>query len=56
VLGQLFPGQVSVWRTESDSSDGAPPVGLPYVVFAGNVGDEHSLRDAVLTLRGERVA
>lgn len=51
VLGQLFPGIVSVWRAETvDPSD--PLTGLPYVVFAGNVGDETTLRDAVLRLRG----
>lgn len=67
VLGQLFPGIVSVWRNEpatdaatDDAIDDAaerpaspgPLSGLPYVVFAGNVGDETTLRDAVLTLRG----
>jgi hypothetical protein len=71
VLGQLFPGIVSVWRNEpatDDATDAAidaaiddaaerpaslgPLSGLPYVVFAGNVGDETTLRDAVLTLRG----
>ena len=56
VLGQLLPGQVSVWRSEGES--GRPGVtdrlaGLPYVVFAGNVGDEDSLRDSVWTLRGD---
>jgi len=63
VLGQLFPGIVSVWRTEpradTTSDDGAgddPLVGLPYVVFAGNVGDESTLREAVLTLRGHEYA
>jgi uncharacterized protein YgbK (DUF1537 family) len=51
VLGQLFEGIVSVWRNESGAADEAL-VGLPYVVFAGNVGDETTLRDAVLALRG----
>jgi uncharacterized protein YgbK (DUF1537 family) len=46
VLGQLFPGVVSVWITE----------GLPYVVFAGNVGDDTSLAKAVDILRGDRDA
>jgi len=56
VLGQLFAGIVSVWRaepggsTEGGATDTAP-AGLPYVVFAGNVGDESSLRDAVVILR-----
>ncbi len=50
VLGQLFEGIVSVWRNEpvGDDDDLA---GLPYVVFAGNVGDETTLRAAVATLR-----
>jgi uncharacterized protein YgbK (DUF1537 family) len=40
VLGQLLPGMVSVLRPV----DAAPEaVGTPYVVFAGNVGDETTL-------------
>ena len=40
VLGQLFPGLVSVFRP----LDAAPEaVGTLYVVFAGNVGDETTL-------------
>lgn len=50
VLGQLFPGIVSAWRHEG--GDGDTLVGLPYVVFAGNVGDESTLADAVSLLRG----
>jgi uncharacterized protein YgbK (DUF1537 family) len=48
VLGQLFPGQVSVFRPVE-----APPevVGVPYVVFAGNVGDEDTLADVVARFR-----
>ncbi|UOE45745.1 four-carbon acid sugar kinase family protein [Agromyces larvae] len=41
VLGQLFPGMVSVWADRAQGS------GLPYVVFAGNVGDDDALADAV---------
>ncbi|HEY0804006.1 MAG TPA: four-carbon acid sugar kinase family protein [Pseudonocardiaceae bacterium] len=48
VLGQLFPGMVSVWRT----ADGEADAGLPFVVFAGNVGDTSALADAVTLLRG----
>lgn len=48
VLGQLFPGIVSVWV----SDDGDDLAGLPYVVFAGNVGDDDSLVQAVRVLRG----
>lgn len=45
VLGQLFPGQVSVWRLE----DG-PYQGLPYVVFPGNVGGVETLAAALARL------
>jgi uncharacterized protein YgbK (DUF1537 family) len=47
VLGQLFPGQVSVWRLHDVRC--AP---LPYVVFPGNVGDDEALADAVARLKG----
>jgi uncharacterized protein YgbK (DUF1537 family) len=44
VLGQLFPGLVSVFRP----LDAAPEaVGTPYVVFAGNVGDETTLATVI---------
>ncbi|HYS34849.1 MAG TPA: four-carbon acid sugar kinase family protein [Pseudonocardiaceae bacterium] len=49
VLGQLFPGMVSVWLT----ADGEADAGLPFVVFAGNVGDTSALADAVTLLRGQ---
>ncbi|HEX4831104.1 MAG TPA: four-carbon acid sugar kinase family protein [Trebonia sp.] len=44
--GTLLPGIVSVW----DPVDSRVP-GTPYVVFAGNVGDEGSLAAAVTALR-----
>ena len=50
VLGQLFPGKVSVWRLGADS---VRP-GLRYVVFAGNIGDERSLRDALDLVKGSQ--
>jgi uncharacterized protein YgbK (DUF1537 family) len=50
VVGQLFPGIVSVWVHEG-GSDGDLK-GLPYVVFAGNVGDESTLAAAVRIMRG----
>ncbi|TFC85435.1 hypothetical protein E3T24_08430 [Cryobacterium sp. TmT2-59] len=50
VLGQMFPGIVSVWVHEGGNSRGLK--GLPYVVFAGNVGDEATLAEAVRILRG----
>ena len=44
VLGQLFPGLVSVLLP----LDAAPEaVGTPYVVFAGNVGDETTLASVI---------
>jgi len=51
VAGQLFPGTISVFRP----LDAAPEaVGMPYVVFAGNVGDDGTLAQAVAILNGER--
>jgi len=49
VLGQLLPGLVSVFRPVQ-----ALPqvVGTPYVVFAGNVGDETTLAYVIDLLRG----
>jgi uncharacterized protein YgbK (DUF1537 family) len=38
VRGPMLPGIVSLWQPV----DG-PAKGIPYVVFAGNVGDENSL-------------
>ena len=49
VAGQLFPGLVSVFRPV----EAAPEVvGAPYVVFAGNVGDENSLADVIELVGG----
>ena len=53
VLGQLFDGIVSVWRNETEDQ-ASSLAGLPYVVFAGNVGDETTLRDAVTILAAGR--
>ena len=44
--GTLLPGLVSVWEPVS-----GPARGIPYVVFAGNVGDDDALLAAVRTLR-----
>jgi uncharacterized protein YgbK (DUF1537 family) len=49
VLGQLLDGMVSVFRP-LEADEGA--VGVPYVVFAGNVGDEQTLADIVDRFRG----
>jgi uncharacterized protein YgbK (DUF1537 family) len=49
VAGQLFPGLISVFRP----LDAAPAaLGKPYVVFAGNVGDDDTLADVVAILNG----
>lgn len=45
VRGPMLPGIVSLW----EPVDG-PARGIPYVVFAGNVGDEQSLLDVVRKL------
>jgi uncharacterized protein YgbK (DUF1537 family) len=53
VTGQLFPGVISVLRP----IDAAPEaIGMPYVVFAGNVGDDGTLGQAVAILNGEEVS
>ncbi|SIS01244.1 four-carbon acid sugar kinase family protein [Microbacterium sp. RURRCA19A] len=45
VLGPMLPGIISLW----EPADG-PAVGIPYVVFAGNVGDDDALAHVVSTL------
>lgn len=45
VLGPMLPGIVSLWQPET-----GPAVGIPYIVFAGNVGDTDSLARVVATL------
>lgn len=42
VVGPMLPGVVSLWQPRS-----GPAVGIPYVVFAGNVGDSSSLTEVV---------
>lgn len=49
VLGQLGRGIVSVFRP-LDAPDEV--VGMPYVVFAGNVGDEGTLAHVIEVMRG----
>jgi uncharacterized protein YgbK (DUF1537 family) len=52
VIGQLLPGMISVFRPV----DAAPEaVGIPYVVFAGNVGDENTLGEVIDLVRGTRL-
>ncbi|MCU1523125.1 MAG: hypothetical protein JWO18_19 [Microbacteriaceae bacterium] len=50
VLGPLLPGIVSLWQPAE-----GPAMGIPYVVFAGNVGDDRSLWDVVNVLSFPRV-
>lgn len=48
VLGQLLPGMISVLKPiEADPE----ALGMPYVVFAGNVGDEGTLAEVVERIR-----
>jgi len=49
VAGQLFPGLISVFHP-ADADPAA--AGLPYVVFAGNVGSEGTLAQVVDILNG----
>lgn len=49
VVGQFLPGQVSLFDPV-EAPDAV--VGMPYVVFAGNVGDEGTLAHVVEILRG----
>ncbi len=50
VAGQLFPGMISVFHPIDAAAEA---VGMPYVVFAGNVGDDAALAAAVAILNGE---
>jgi uncharacterized protein YgbK (DUF1537 family) len=50
VLGQMQPGIVSVLRPIEATPE---MVGIPYVVFPGNVGDETTLAYVVDVLRGD---
>lgn len=47
VVGPMLPGIVSLWQPQV-----GPALGIPYVVFAGNVGDTDSLALVVRTLAG----
>jgi uncharacterized protein YgbK (DUF1537 family) len=51
VIGQLFPGMVSVFRPVEAAPEA---VGTPYVVFAGNVGGDDSLADVIDLFTGRR--
>jgi uncharacterized protein YgbK (DUF1537 family) len=49
VAGQLFPGMISVFRP----LDASQAIGVPYVVFPGNVGDDATLAQVVRIMNGE---
>jgi len=51
VTGQLFPGLVSVFHPIDAAAEA---VGMPYVVFAGNVGDDRTLAQVVAILNGRQ--
>ena len=51
VTGQLFPGVISVLRPIDAAAEA---VGVPFVVFAGNVGDDGTLGQVVAILNGEQ--
>jgi len=44
--GTMLPGIVSLWEPVT-----GPAQGIPYIVFAGNVGDDRALSAVVDTLR-----
>jgi len=54
VRGPMLPGIISLWdpAPSGDAGGGAVPVPVPFVVFAGNVGDDHALAQTVTRLRG----
>jgi uncharacterized protein YgbK (DUF1537 family) len=45
--GTMLPGIISLWEPVT-----GPAQGIPYIVFAGNVGDDNALAAVVGTLRG----
>ena len=45
IVGTVLPGLVSMWS----AADG-PAVGIPFVVFPGNVGDDDALCEVVASL------
>jgi uncharacterized protein YgbK (DUF1537 family) len=44
--GTMLPGIISLWETVT-----GPAQGIPYIVFAGNVGDDDALAAVIDTLR-----
>jgi uncharacterized protein YgbK (DUF1537 family) len=45
--GTMLPGIISLWEPVT-----GPAQGIPYIVFAGNVGDDDALAAVIDTLRG----
>lgn len=48
VVGQFFPGQISMFRADVAPAD---VLGMPYVVFPGNVGGTTALADVIERMR-----
>lgn len=48
VRGSLLPGMVSLWDPVLSEVPG-----MPFVIFAGNVGSSEALAEVVLTMRGD---
>jgi uncharacterized protein YgbK (DUF1537 family) len=51
VVGQLLPGMISMFRPIEAAPEA---VGTPYVVFAGNVGNDDTLADVIDLFAGRR--
>jgi uncharacterized protein YgbK (DUF1537 family) len=51
VVGQLLPGMISMFRPIEAAPEA---IGTPYVVFAGNVGDDDTLADVIDLFAGRR--
>jgi uncharacterized protein YgbK (DUF1537 family) len=51
VVGQLLPGMISMFRPIEAAPEA---VSTPYVVFAGNVGDDDTLADVIDLFAGRR--
>jgi len=49
IIGQLFPGMVSVMRPDEATEEAR---GMPYIIFAGNVGDENALTNTIEMVQG----
>jgi uncharacterized protein YgbK (DUF1537 family) len=52
VRGPVLPGIISLWDPVPAGEGAGAPVPVPFVVFAGNVGDDGALGRTVTRLRG----